>query len=767
MRLYKLHYSLFYSQLKNNYYCVLISTCRAMDSKTVNLTDILSRFINSTNQHIFLTGKAGTGKTTFLRDIAKTTHKNIVIAAPTGIAAINARGVTLHSLFQLPFGTFIPDNNDIDTLHATSMAINTPSSLFKGFQMHKNKRKVLQQMELLVIDEVSMLRADLLDAIDLILKSVRRERRFPFGGVQVLFIGDLLQLPPVVKDEEWMYLSKYYDSPYFFSAQVLKESPLVYVELEKIYRQSDTRFINLLNNLRNNAITNQDIDLLNEFYQPDYKQKTDDGVILLTTHNYIADERNTITLAKLKKPEKVFDAVVTGEFSEYNYPVETHLKLKEGAQVMFIKNDYTGNQRYFNGKVGHVESFGEDGIVVGFNDGSDAVMVDPYTWENKKYTINKENNEIEEKIAGTFKQYPLKLAWAITVHKSQGLTFDKAIIDVNKAFVSGQSYVALSRLRDINGLILTSKIPEQGIPISNSLKEFSQRKKKKEELLPILKMTSDLYLQNYCMQAYDFSNLEIELRRHLESYNKDGNRSEKQQHRVWASKLYDDSQEIKKVADSFKNQIHKILYAKADDYLNILDKRMEKSINYFEPLIKGLHQQVIDKIDELKQVKGVKSYLTELEDLANLYQDSLKYIYKARSLLQVTITGDTLDKSAIEKPELSKPKETESIRKSKGKIVKIPTHQISYGLFKQGKTISEIAQERSLLKSTIEVHLTKCIATGELSIEELMSSKKRKVIEKKVKEIGDLALTPIKEALGSDYSYSEIKMVLVHMKLRK
>ncbi len=742
-----------------------------MDQDTGSLTDILSQFINTTNQHIFLTGKAGTGKTTFLRNIAKSTHKNIVIAAPTGVAAINAGGVTLHSLFQMPFGAFIPDNEGFNSIPLNSLAINSPQTLLKGFHMHKNKRSLLQKMELLVIDEVSMLRADLLDAIDLLLRTVRRKRNIPFGGVQVLFIGDLLQLPPVIKDEEWKYLSNYYQGIHFFNAQVLQQAPLLYIELDKIYRQSDAQFINLLNNVRDNVITNDDIALLNQFYRPDYQQTSNDGVILLTTHNRIADEKNTTTLAGINKPEKIFGATITGEFNEYNYPAEEYLRLKTGAQVMFIKNDYSGEQRYFNGKIGHVESFNENEITVGFNDGSDSATVEPYTWENKKYVLNKERNEIEETVAGTFTQYPLRLAWAITVHKSQGLTFDKAVIDVGNAFSPGQVYVALSRLRNLKGLILSSKIPSRGIPIDGSLKAFSKHRKPKEELLPILKEASVLYLQHYALSAYDFSNLMYGLRNHLNSYNKDMNRSIKQKNKEWAFSLVNASQGIKSVADSFQEQIHKIITEQPSGYLNILNERIEKSITYFEPLIKNLHDEVRNKMNELKDAKGVKTYQTELTDLSNLYYGQIQQIYKVKALIDASLRGTNMNKGAVINPEfgetrqfVEQKKKPCRVKERKTKAPKIPTSQISYDLYKSGKTIKEIAKERSFAVTTIEGHLAKYVESGELAIEDFVMPEKLKRIEEEVYKNDSFALKPIKEALGSSYTYGEIKMVVARMK---
>ncbi len=740
-----------------------------MSTQSNSITDILSKLINTTNQNIFLTGKAGTGKTTFLRNIAQTTHKTLVIAAPTGIAAINAGGVTLHSLFQMPFGAFIPDNNGLNNMSSHSVAINTPRTLLQGFHMHKNKRAVLQKMELLVIDEVSMLRADLLDAIDLLLRTIRRQRNMPFGGVQVLFIGDLLQLPPVIKETEWMHLSRYYKGVHFFNAQVLQQAPMLHVELDKIYRQSDSNFIDLLNHLRDNKITNADIDLLNQYYKPDYQQKSEDGIILLTTHNRIANEKNAQTLKNIPNKEQTFKAEITGEFNEYNYPAEENLKLKEGAQVMFIKNDYSGEQLYFNGKIGIVDQILDDEIKVSFPDGSPSTNVEPYTWENKKYVLNKDNNQIEESVAGTFTQFPLKLAWAITVHKSQGLTFEKAIIDVGNAFAPGQIYVALSRLKSLDGLILTSQIPSQGIAIDDNLSDFGKNKQCKEDLLPILEESSKAYLQYYSLHAFDFNNLIQELHKHLSSYNKDTNRSAKQQHKQWASDLTNATQGIKDVADSFRSQIYKITSSQQDDYLQVLNERIEKSIAYFEPLIKNLHDQIRAKINDLGKAKGVKAYQTELIDLSNLYYGQLQQIYKAKALTNATIAGNDIDKNEIENPDFqetrnnSTSKRKKESKEKKEKAPKVDTKKVSYDMYKDGKSVEEIAKERSMVQNTIEGHLSHYIMIGELGIEEFVNKDKIPAIEKVIHKLDDFKLTPIKNELGDGYSYGEIRMVVAHL----
>ena len=410
-----------------------------------NPAEFVEEFINKTNEPVFLTGKAGTGKTTLLRKIVESTYKQTIIVAPTGIAALNAGGVTIHSFFQLPFAGFIPDFEE--ELHIQgSVKLESKKSLMRHFKMNKERQQLIRSTELLIIDEVSMLRADLLDAMDWTFRNVR-DQNIPFGGVQVLFIGDLFQLPPVVKPQEWSILHKYYSSIHFFNAHVLKEKPPVYIELSKIYRQQNDDFIEVLNNLRNNCLTQKNIDLLNERVVDKNAIKNKDGIITLTTHNAKADAMNVKALEELKTKIVKFKAEVTGDFPEHLYPIDENLELKKGAQVMFIKNDLGLEKRFYNGKMGVVVELDKEEIIVECTEDKSRIIVEKHEWENMKYQSDPKTGEIEEDVVGTFVQYPLKLAWAITVHKSQGLTFDKAALEVSEVFAPGQAYVALSRLR--------------------------------------------------------------------------------------------------------------------------------------------------------------------------------------------------------------------------------------------------------------------------------------------------------------------------------
>ena len=735
-----------------------------------NAATLASRFINNTGRHVFLTGKAGTGKTTFLRSIVKQTHKSAIVAAPTGIAAINAGGVTLHSLFQLPFGTFIP-SADLPVSGNFGIQLNNPDSLLRNLQMHATKRKMLREMELLIIDEVSMLRADLLDAIDLTLRAVRRNKVQPFGGVQILFIGDLFQLPPVVKQEEWEFLRHHYNDVYFFSAKALQKHPPVYIELEKIFRQTDDAFIGILNHYRDNRITREDVEALNRHYVPGFQPRQGDGYIFLTTHNRKADTINRDALAELPGRLFSYQAVIEKDFSDYMYPVEATLELKEGAQVMFIKNDYSGERRYFNGRIGIVTALSDEEIRVGFNDGNPDITVDRYIWENKKYSLAEGTSEIEEHVAGTFAHYPLKLAWAITVHKSQGLTFEKAIIDVSSAFAPGQIYVALSRLVSLDGLVLSAPVPQSGPQQEDALKQFVESKRDDPPLQEVLPMEIRGFIRDSVLKAFSFGHLQGGLRYFTESHDKDEVRSTKQKQKAWALQLESDFQPLRETADKFTEQLKVILRHPNDNYLSVLGTRLEAAKGYFEPLLSGFSERIRKQVIRMEGEKGAKAYITELNELEGRFFKLRQQIYKAEELVKSAMRDSEFSKEALLNSALYKEvksgkngesvKSGKNVKKEKEKKPKKERSDLtSYKMFREGKSIRKIAFDRSLSYGTIEGHLLPYVAQGMIEINELVDTKKIDRVNELIAELDTLALAPLKERLGEDVSYGELRFIV-------
>ena len=422
--------------------------------------DFVEELVLFTDSHIFLTGKAGTGKTTFLKNLPMKTYKRMVVVAPTGVAAINAGGQTIHSFFQLPFGPYVPGS--------------TVSTKAPFQQLNKKKINLMRSIDLLIIDEISMVRADVLDAVDAVLRRVRRSSK-PFGGLQLLMIGDVHQLAPVAKAEEWEVLAPYYDTPYFFGSQVLKKTSYICVELEHIYRQHDEDFINLLNKVRNNQMDAECVSMLNMRYKHNFKPDDDEGYITLTTHNYQADQINESKLAAIEEKPLIFNAEVHGIFPENTFPTKEELTLKVGAQVMFVKNDPSPEKAFFNGKIGRVVGYDEKEGTVTVLCGEEQISVSKLKWQNMEYAINPENQEIEEKEIGSFTQIPLRLAWAVTIHKSQGLTFDKVIVDAGQAFAHGQVYVALSRCTSLEGLVLKTRISSSALVNDYSVDRFVEK----------------------------------------------------------------------------------------------------------------------------------------------------------------------------------------------------------------------------------------------------------------------------------------------------
>ena len=453
---------------------------KIIDNEELDETNVefnyASDFVKHTDRLVYLTGKAGTGKTTFLKYLRETTTKNTVILAPTGVAAINAGGQTIHSFFQLPFGPFVLNDKRLRT--SKDLGDLDDTTIYSTFRYREDKRIILEQLELLIIDEISMVRCDTLDVIDRLLRVFRKKPHSTFGGVQVILIGDTFQLPPIAKFDQWEILKDYYQSPFFFSSKIVIDHKPIYIELKKIYRQKEQEFIDLLNKIRVNQISDLELYNLNKKYNPTFSSNGLNNHIILSTTNAQVNQTNVTKLDELTTELKIFEGEITGIFpndisGNYVLPTEQNLHLKVGAQVMILKNDAGEFKRYFNGKIGKVASLDENRIIVEFSDQS-KVQIEKASWNNIQYTWNTEKRKIEEKVVGTFTQYPMRLAWAITVHKSQGLSFERVFADLGSAFEDGQVYVALSRCTSFSGLVLKTQIPRSKIRTNKKVIEFAK-----------------------------------------------------------------------------------------------------------------------------------------------------------------------------------------------------------------------------------------------------------------------------------------------------
>ena len=738
------------------------------------------QFINQTNRSVFLTGKAGTGKTTLLKEIIQTTHKNCVVVAPTGIAALNAGGVTIHSMFQLPFGGFIPDNN-VDGQFTDSVKFETKDTLRRHFRMSAVKKAVIQNMELLIIDEVSMLRSDLLDAIEFMLQSVRKKKQ-PFGGVQVLFIGDLLQLPPVIRDEEWRTLRKYYKGKFFFHSHAILQNPPLYIELSKIFRQTDESFIDILNNLRNNKITQSNVSFLNQFVKPNFDLKENKGYITLTTHNNKADAINVQSLADLEGNSRRYKARIVDDFPDKIFPLEEYLELKIGAQVMFIKNDLSFDKNYFNGKMGVIHSLSDDEIRVHFPEENKTIEVERYEWQNIRYFVNPMTKEIEEEVLGTFTHYPIKLAWAITVHKSQGLTFDKAALDVSQVFLPGQAYVALSRLRSLNGLILLSPLQMNGISNDDDVMEYANNKASTEVLHNYLQQDTKNYIHNYLRNSFNWLELAQEWRNHKFSY-LDSDTSAKSKHSNWAAKQMDFCENLIDPASKFMSQLDKLFRDESVDF-NFINERIQAAYNYFYEKLDTLVYEILYKIEEVKRIKLVKQFYEELLTLEDLQVNAILRLMKAKKLIEIVIDEKTISKQNLNSDEIKsyKTKKLERVfedykrnnvsliedkenlslyepkAKKSDKTPKKPTSQITYELWVDKNSIAEIANIRKLTEGTILSHFTKLIQDKAVTINDVLPEDKIEELQKLFYGYKEESLTPLKEQVGDAFSWEELRM---------
>ncbi|HDR15754.1 MAG TPA: helicase [Desulfobacteraceae bacterium] len=807
---------------------------------------LAEEFVRHTGCHIFLTGRAGTGKTTFLHNLKHKTPKRMVVTAPTGVAAINAGGVTLHSFFQIPLGPFIPASE----AHA---------------QRHKIRREkidIIRSIDLLVIDEISMVRSDVLDGVDSVLRRYRRSSQ-PFGGVQLLMIGDLCQLSPVVKNEEWQILQAYYESPYFFSSTALAQAEFVPIELKHVYRQSDRHFIELLNRVRENKFDQETLKQLNARYIPDFSPGEDEGYITLCTHNSRADAINNARLKSLPGKSRRFDAILEGDFPEQAYPTAAFLELKKGAQVMFIRNDMSAEKSYFNGKIGKITGMSDETIEVLCPGDAAGITVSKTTWENIEYTVDPETAVISQKVAGTFTQFPLKPAWAITIHKSQGLTFDKAVIDAKAAFAYGQVYVALSRCRTLEGIVLRSPLSPVGIKTEHTIQRFTTEAANNPPSPEKLEAAKSLYQQNLLNECFTFNRLRGLLGRFAALLRKNAGVIQA----AGSEDIIDSEQriaaEICEVGEKFKVQLQGMFSETGVPAENpAVQERVEKAAIYFQEKFeanllsclenfkletdnKEIRKQIRDALKQLKEETATKlagivscregfspgKYLHALSAASinqresrpnvstptfseadvghpELFQELLQWrkkkavdenlapyqVIHQKTLVQIAVylpdsiaalekikgIGKRLaakygleltemvkdyrrkyriDTVSVPKPSTMSPEENTRTKTH----VKEDTRKVSLELFKKGLTISRIAEHRGLAISTIESHLTHWVSNGELGIGDLLTDEKRCAIEKTITPRQGEPLSRLKAALGDDFSYGEIKLVLAHL----
>ena len=700
-------------------------------------------FVEHTGISIFLTGKAGTGKTTFLRTLKEKSSKRSIIVAPTGVAAINAGGMTIHSFFQLPLSPFVPKVN------------------FKNrFDYSKEKRKIIRTLDLLIIDEISMVRSDVLDAIDSVLRRFREHEK-PFGGVQLLMIGDLQQLTPVVTPEDEVILQRYYDTSYFFGSKALRSIRYVTIELTHVYRQQDEEFITLLNNIREGQVSDTDLKRLNERFNPNFEPEVGSDYIRLTTHNKMAESYNEVQLHNLPSKACTFIAEADGNFPEYNYPADFKLTLKRGAQVMFIRNDNNG--RYYNGRIGHVTHIDNEKILVLCPGDDKEIEVQQETWENTKYSLNEKTKQIEAEVQGTFKQYPLRLAWAITIHKSQGLTFEHAIIDAQSSFAAGQVYVALSRCKTLEGLILASPISSSVIINDNQVMNYiSHQTEEAEKSIAALPTLKAEYYRQLLLELFSFTDLkacEDALYRVLTEY------FYKYSKIITLHKMaiIDLDERIMSISSKWKSiicnmttdQLHE------DDFL----QRMKKGALYFHSQLTEIFSHLLD------MTKGVQSNnKIAYKRFDNNYADLLQtYVVKHELLGRIMEKGFSINSYLTAKQEAilnSLEEKTGRNRKNKieettPKVPKISTGEVTFNLFKTGKSIEEIAKERSLTPATIQGHLIPYIQKGEIKLNEVIDEEKAKTILQKLQLAGkEASLKAIKLLCPADITYTDILLIM-------
>lgn len=724
--------------------------------------DLAVKYVCQTDKPIFLTGKAGTGKTTFLKYIREHCPKKMAVVAPTGVAAINAGGVTMHSFFQLPFGAYIADHKS--EWGGGNMEINNKHTLLKNLRLNHNKRQLIQELELLIIDEVSMLRADMLDAIDLVLRHTRLKYEVPFGGAQVLFIGDLYQLPPVVNREEWQLMSPYYRSPFFFDAMVLQEAKIVNIELKKIYRQRDTEFISVLNSIRNNNADAEDLKVLERRYHPDFSPSEDGGYIILTSHNAKADVVNKTELEKLPNKIHYFDAVVKGDFGEKVSPVEKMMPLKEGAQVMFVKNDKGENRRFYNGKIVKISRINMGKIYVELDDKTE-MELEKETWRNINYKYNQDNDEVDEEELGSFTQYPIRLAWAITIHKSQGLTFERAIVDAGASFAPGQVYVALSRLTSLDGLVLHTRINPSQVMTDERVVRYTAQMETQQNLEAELQEEQKEFAARKLLESFDLDKLCEAYKENYMSFSKSAI-PDKADAVILALKWSDKANELQTVVQKFNRHLVSVFSTgQRPDYKH-LQERTTAASAYFLKELTELETVIVAHIVEFKVKPRTKKYIAQLRFIVLQLQRKKMQIDQAGKLAVGLNTGtdiaSLLDMIAEDKKRFFASQTKEEEKEASAKKDVGASKVITYDMYKEGKTVEEIATARSMAISTIEGHLTQFVGTGELEVTEFVTPSELSLVLKKIKELDGLSGSILKENLPPEITYTKLRAVLAY-----
>lgn len=655
----------------------------------MNAYELAYEYVQHTNRCIFLTGKAGTGKTTFLRRLKKECPKQLTVVAPTGVAAINAEGVTIHSLFQLPPQLFIP-------------TIEARRQLFSEMQMRGTKQRVLRNLELLVIDEVSMVRADLLDAIDAVLRHFKHQPRLPFGGVQVLFIGDLFQLSPVARESEWQILREFYSGPYFFQAQVFQELKPVYIELDHVFRQTNNDFVEILNQVRNNSLSAESLKILNTRYIPDFEpSRQSEHYITLSTHNSKVDAINQREMQMLKGKEYIYNAEIKDTFPESMFPIDKTLTLKVGARVMFVKNDSSQEKLYYNGKLGVVKSLSSTTIQVVCEDDK-VIDVHSETWENIRYTAVAGSDTVTSEVIGSFSHFPLRLAWAITIHKAQGLTFDRVVIDAADAFAAGQVYVALSRCRSLDGVVLLTPIPSRALTNARDVLYFTDNQLDIDSTHMLLQPAKMEYLTILLCAAYDF--------RGLISRFSSFSRAVKTMDSIQGDApsffipVIGGLEGLQIIAERFQQQIRQIIYTPVSlasrpiaSPPNLVE-RLKAAANYFSPKLK----QIIDAIAKCSLRTNDKSDAAFLkQNLSDLHADIARIVHIHSAL----ITDPTIDGYFQARKSFRWVDPKFVVQATRRKVRSDASAFQSLTLFYRGMTIPQIAKERKMTQRTIAKHL--------------------------------------------------------------